>query len=140
MKPEASGSLAAAGLAAGRLLLAAIFILEGWNKLRGYEAAAAYMDRYGVSGTLLPAVIALELGAGLMIAVGWQTRLAALALSLFCILAAILFHGNISDRGQLLHFEKDLTIAGGLLVLAVAGAGPWSLDGRLGRAELRGAP
>jgi putative oxidoreductase len=140
MKPEASGSLEAAGLAAGRLLLAALFILEGWNKLRGYDTATAYMDRYGVPGALLPAVIALELGAGLMIAVGWQTRLAALALSLFCVLAAVLFHGNISDRGQVLHFEKDLTIAGGLLVLAVAGAGRWSFDGRLQRAGPRGAP
>jgi putative oxidoreductase len=88
------------------------------------------MDRYGVPSALLPAVIALELGAGLMIVVGWQTRVAALALSLFCILAAVLFHGNIADRNQLLHLEKDLAIAGGLLVLAVAGAGRWSLDGR----------
>lgn len=130
MKLEEGGSIAAGGLTIGRLLLAALFILEGWSKLRGYEAAVAYMDRYGIPSALLPAVIALELGAGLMIVVGWQTRVAALALSLFCILAAALFHGNIADRNQLLHFEKDLAIAGGLLVLAVAGAGRWSLDGR----------
>ena len=130
MKLEEGGSIAAGGLTIGRLLLAALFILEGWSKLRGYEAAVAYMDRYGVPSALLPAVIALELGAGLMIVVGWQTRVAALALSLFCILAAVLFHGNIADRNQLLHLEKDLAIAGGLLVLAVAGAGRWSLDGR----------
>jgi putative oxidoreductase len=130
MKLDEGGSLAAGGLMIGRLLLAALFILEGWSKVRGYEAAVAYMDRYGVPGALLPAVIALELGAGLMIAVGWQTRAAALALSLFCVLAAVLFHGNIADRSQLLHFEKDLAIAGGLLVLALAGAGRWSLDRR----------
>ena len=130
MKLEEGGSIAAGGLTIGRLLLAALFILEGWSKLRGYEVAVAYMDRYGVPSALLPAVIALELGAGLMIVVGWQTRVAALALSLFCILAAVLFHGNIADRNQLLHLEKDLAIAGGLLVLAVAGAGRWSLDGR----------
>jgi putative oxidoreductase len=118
-------------LAVGRLLLAALFILEGWSKIRGYEAAADYMDRYGVPGVLLPAVIALELGAGVMLAVGWRTRLAALALSGFCIAAAVLFHNQLFDRGHLLHFEKDLAIAGGLLVLAVAGAGRWSLDGLL---------
>jgi putative oxidoreductase len=129
MQLEASGNLAAAGLAVGRLLLAALFVLEGWSKVRGYEAAAVYMDGYGVPGTLLPAVIALELGAGLMIAVGWQTRIAALALAGFCIAAAALFHNQLFDRNHLLHFEKDLAIAGGLLVLAIAGAGRWSVDG-----------
>ena len=63
-----------------------------------------------------------------MIAVGWQTRIAAVALAGFCILAAVLFHGNISDRSHLLHLEKDLAIAGGLLVLAVAGPGRFALE------------
>lgn len=133
MRLGSSEPLGATGPAVGRVLLAALFILEGWSKIRGYQAAADYMDLYGVPGVLLPAVIALELGAGLMIATGWHTRSAAFALFVFCVLAAILFHGNISDRGQLLHFEKDLAIAGGLLVLAVAGAGGWSFDGGPGR-------
>jgi putative oxidoreductase len=128
MNPDRTAPLAAAGLAAGRLLLAALFVLEGWSKLRGYGAAVQYMDRYGVPGLLLPAVIALELGGGAMLAVGWQTRIAAAALAAFCILAAVLFHGAISERSQLLHLEKDLAIAGGLIVLAVAGAGRWSID------------
>ena len=132
MKLEASGSLAATGLAIGRLLLAALFILEGWSKIRGYQAAVDYMDRYGVPGILLPAVIALEVGGGLMLALGWRTRLAAVALAGFCIAAAVLFHNQLLDRSHLLHFEKDLAIAGGLLVLAVVGAGRWSVDGRLG--------
>ena len=99
MKPDLSAPFSAAGLAIGRLLLAALFILEGWSKLRGYEAAAAYMDRYGVTSALLPAAIALELGGGLMLAVGWQTRLAALALAAFSVLAAVLFHGHVSTPG-----------------------------------------
>lgn len=127
MSNISSTVLGAAGLGIGRLLLAALFIAEGWSKLRGYDAAQAYMNRFGVPGTLLPAVIALELGGGLMIAVGWQTRLAAAALAVFCVLAALLFHAGLADRNQLLHFEKDLAIAGGLLVLAVAGPGRWAL-------------
>lgn len=123
-------SLEAGGLALGRLLLASIFLLEGWSKLRGYDAAVIYMSRFGVPGALLPPVIALELGAGLMLAVGWQTRIAAVALAVFCVLAAALFHVNFADRNQLLHFEKDLALAGGLLVLAIAGAGRWSADAR----------
>ncbi len=115
-------------LLVGRLLLAALFVLEGWSKLRGYAGAAAYMDKFGVPGALLPLVIAAEIGGGLCLATGWQTRLAALALAGFCLLAAVLFHANIGDRNQLLHFEKDLAIAGGLLVLAATGAGSWSLS------------
>ncbi|MBN9263682.1 MAG: DoxX family protein [Hyphomicrobium sp.] len=133
MSAAFSSPVSASGLAIGRLLLAALFLLEGWSKLRGYDAAVAYMNRFGVPGALLPAVIALELGGGLMIAVGWQTRLAAAALAAFCILTAVIFHGNVADRSQILHFEKDLAIAGGFLVLAVAGAGRWSVDHAAGR-------
>jgi putative oxidoreductase len=114
----------------GRLLLAALFLIEGWSKLRGYAPAAAYMERFSVPGLLLPAVILAELGGGLLVAIGWQTRCAALALSIFCIVAALLFHANFADRNQVLHFEKDLAIAGGLLVLAAFGPGRFSLDGR----------
>jgi putative oxidoreductase len=121
-------ALEAAGLVLGRVLLASIFILEGWSKLRGYDAAVAYMNRFGLPGLLLPAAIALELGGGLMLAVGWQARLAAAALAVFCVVAAVVFHTNFSDRSQILHFEKDLSLAGGLIVLAIAGAGRWSAD------------
>ena len=61
--------------------------------------------------SLLPFVIFLEIVGGLCIAAGWQTRLGALVLAAFCLLAAALFHANLADRNQLLHFEKDLAIA-----------------------------
>ena len=80
-----SAPLGSTALVIGRLLLASIFILEGWSKLRGYDAAAAYMTRFGVPGALLPAVIAIEIAGGLMIAAGWQTRIAAVGLAVFCI-------------------------------------------------------
>ena len=96
------------------------------------EKVSTETKRFGVSGALLPVVIALELCAGLMIAIGWQTRIAAAALAIFCISAAFLFHADLADRNQLLHFEKDLAIAGGLLVLMVAGGGRWSIQGRAG--------
>jgi putative oxidoreductase len=125
-----SSTVYGAGLALGRLLLASLFILEGWSKLRGYDGAVTYMQRYGIPGAFLPAVIALELVGGVMIAIGWQARLAAAALATFCVLAAVLFHANFADRNQLLHFEKDLAIAGGLLLLAITGPGPWSVESR----------
>lgn len=120
----------AAAALIGRLLLASLFLLEGWSKLAGYGAAAGYMERFAVPSVLLPAVILVEICGGLAVLIGWQARLAALALALFCIAAALLFHTNFADRNQLLHFEKDLAIAGGLLVLAAFGPGRYSLAGR----------
>jgi putative oxidoreductase len=113
---------------AGRILLAAIFLHEAWSKLAGYQAAVAYMNAYGVPGLLLPGAIAVELLGGLCILLGYQTRIAALALAAFCIATAVLFHTKLGDRNQLLHFEKDLAIAGGFLVLFAHGGGAWALD------------
>ena len=121
----------AAAALAGRLLLAALFLLEGWSKIRGYGPAVAYMERFSVPALLLPAAIAIELGGGLLLAVGWQARCAALALSIFCIVTAVMFHVNFADRNQLLHFEKDLAIAGGLLAFFAFGPGRYAVDGRL---------
>jgi len=111
----------------GRLLLASLFVAEGWSKIRGYEGAITYMQRFGVPDLLLPAVIALELGGGLLLAVGWYTRCTAIALAIFSIVAAALFHHNFADRNQLLHFEKDLAIVGGLLAFAAFGPGRFAL-------------
>jgi putative oxidoreductase len=113
---------------AGRVLLAAIFLHEAWTKLAGYQAALAYMDAYGVPGLLLPPAIAVELVGGVLILLGYYTRPAALALAAFCVATAVLFHTKLGDRNQLLHFEKDLAIAGGFLVLFARGAGAWALD------------
>jgi putative oxidoreductase len=124
------GTIQAAAALVGRVLLAALFLLEGWSRVRGYGPAVAYMERFSVPGLLLPAAIFVELAGGILLIVGWQARCAALALAIFCIVTALLFHTNLADRNQLLHFEKDLAIAGGLLVLAAFGPGRFSLDGR----------
>src|SRR5256714_7260751 len=119
--------MAAAALA-GRLLLAAIFLHEAWSKLTGYSAALTYMQAFGVPGQLLPLAIAVELGCGILILGGYHARAAALLLAGFCLVTAVLFHTKFGDRNQLLHFEKDLAIAGGLLVVFAQGSGAWSID------------
>jgi putative oxidoreductase len=86
------------------------------------------MENHGVPGALLPLVILTELGGGLLIVCGYQSRLAALALTGFCILTALLFHTNFADANELIQFNKDIAIAGGFLVLVAFGAGDWSLD------------
>jgi putative oxidoreductase len=125
------GTLEAGGLLAGRLLLVFVFVHEGWSIIGSYGAAAAYMQKFGMPPVLLPAVVALQLGGGLLIAMGVLTRLVAPVFIVFCLLTAALFHWQPGDTNQMLHFQKDLAIAGGFLVLAVGGAGPWSIEGLL---------
>lgn len=114
----------------GRLLLISIFIQQGWGKIGGYEATAGYMTKAGVPGSLLPLVIIVELLGGLLIVIGWQTRLVALGMAAFTLLAAYFFHLNFADRNQGIHFMKNIAIVGGFLMLAAHGPGAWSVDGR----------
>lgn len=123
----------AAGLLAARLLLAAIFVHEGISKIAGRSQAVAYAQAFGVPGSIVPAAILLEIGGGLAIAAGLLTRAAAVALAMFCIATAVVFHARFGDVNQLLHFEKNLAIAGGFLALACAGGGRYALDQALRR-------
>ena len=116
-------------LLVGRLLLAWIFLHEGAFLLANYSASSAGMAKMGAPAFALAPVIALQLVAGLSIAVGWYARCGALALGLFCLATAMLFHTNFAIRNELLHFEKDLAMAGGMFVLVLCGAGRWSVDG-----------
>ncbi len=113
-----------------RILLAHIFIIAGLNKIVGYAGTQGYMESVGVPGMLLPLVILLEVGAGLALVVGWQTRWAAFALAGFTVLSAVIFHSNLGDQMQMIMFMKNFAIAGGLLLLAEHGAGAFSLDNR----------
>lgn len=133
MSGALESALRDAGLLAGRCLLVFLFLHEGWSILGNYAGAAAYMQKSGVPPLLLPAVITLQLGGGLLIAAGLMTRSAALLFAAFCVLTAILFHWQFADRNQLLHFQKDMAIAGGFLVLAGCGPGNWSIGRYLTR-------
>ncbi len=113
-----------------RMMLGHLFLIAGWQKIGGYEGTQGYMESVGVPGMLLPLVILLELGAGLAIIIGWQTKLAAASLALFTIASAVLFHHNFSDQMQTIMFMKNIAISGGLMLLAVYGAGACSLDNR----------
>lgn len=121
------------GLLIARLLLALMFVLSGWGKISGYAGTQGYMQSAGVPGALLPLVILAELGGGLAILLGFMTRTAAVMLALFTLAAGFLFHLHPADQMQMIMFMKNLAIAGGFLALAVAGAGAFSIDARLGK-------
>lgn len=115
---------------AGRLLLASLFLIAGLGKLGQYEGTAGYMASVGLPAALLPAVIAFEVGAALLIILGWQTRLTAFLLAGFSLLSALIFHSNLADPMQQVLFLKNVSIAGGLLLLVAHGGGAYSLDAR----------
>jgi len=115
---------------AGRLLVAQLFLLSGLSKITGYAGTKGYLAAKGLPGELLPLVILLEVGGGLALVIGFQTRWVALALAIFSVAAAFIFHFVPSDHGQMIHFMKNLAITGGLLVVAQTGATNLAVDAR----------
>jgi putative oxidoreductase len=116
----------------GRILIASLFLPAGFGKLTGFKgavdyAAAAHMP---VPSLAIAAAIAIELGCGLLLLVGWKARWAAAAMALFSVVAALFFHTNFADSNMQFHFFKNLAIAGGLLNFVYFGAGPLSVDNR----------
>jgi putative oxidoreductase len=118
---------------AGRLMLAVIFVQDGWMAITSYSGVQQYMESNGVSGQLLPLVIATELGGGLLVAFGLLSRIAAFGLAGFCLLTAFIFHHDLGDADQSIQFYKDIAIAGGFLMLVAFGPGAWSVDAWLRR-------
>jgi putative oxidoreductase len=128
-------SVADAAALVGRILLAYLFIKSGWGKIGGFEQTAAMMASKGVPLAQLALIvtIALELGAGLMLIVGYKARWAALAIALWLIPVTYMFHGywNVpADQvmNQTNHFYKNVAIFGGMLMVFAFGPGRYSLD------------
>jgi len=121
-----------AALLIARILMCILFIWAGWGKIQFFDAQLGRFAGIGIPlpAIVLPLTILLEIGGGILILIGYQTRIVALALAIFSVLAALLAHLNFGDLNQTIHFLKNLVIAGGFLSLMVAGAGAYSLDGR----------
>jgi putative oxidoreductase len=125
-----NASLASFAELTGRVLLAALFLLSGIGKLGAYSGTAGYMAAAGVPAALLPIVIGLEIGGALAIIAGWQTRIMASLLAGFSLVSALIFHTHFADQTQMIMFWKNVSIAGGFLLLVVHGGGPLSVDER----------
>ena len=115
---------------AGRALLSVLFLLSGVGKISAYAATAAYMSSVGAPSVLLPVVITTEVVGATAIILGWQTRITAFLLAGYSLPTALVFHTNFADQIEMIMFFKNVSIAGGLLLLVANGAGPLSLDRR----------
>jgi putative oxidoreductase len=118
---------------AGRSLLSVLFLLSGVGKIGAYAATAGYMSSVGVPSVLLPVVIATEVLGATAIILGWETRITAFLLAGYSLLTALVFHTNFADQIEMIMFLKNVSIAGGFLLLVANGAGPLSLDRRLAK-------
>ena len=120
----------------GRILLASLFLLSGIGKLQHWNDVALAMARHGVTniGPLLAASVAIEIGAGFGLVIGFRTRIMALMLCMFTLVVSFVMHDfwTIGDADlastQMQLFAKNIAIAGGLLVLVGMGGGSWSYD------------
>ena len=124
----------------GRFLLALMFVMAGFSKIAGFAGTVGYIASKGLPAAqvLAALTVVLEIGGGLALMAGFHARWAALLLALFTLLASVVFHNFWAmpaeqQMMQQLMFMKNLSVVGGLLLVAALGAGPASLDARQGR-------
>ena len=114
----------------GRILISALFLLNGIFKISNYDGTIGWMESFGMPGILLIPAIILEIAGPVLIVIGYKTKLAAGLLSLFCIATAFIFHNDFANQMQLTSFLKNIALAGGFLILFVNGAKGFSLDNK----------
>jgi putative oxidoreductase len=116
----------------GRVLLATIFIISGIGKLAAPAATMGYIASTGLPFAPLALAIAIgvELGGGLLLVLGFKTRLVAAGLAVFSIVTGLAFHHAVGDQNQMIHLLKNFAMAGGLLQVVAFGAGAYSIDNR----------
>ena len=114
----------------GRILISALFLLNGIFKISNYDGTVGWMESFGMPGILLIPAIILEIAGPVLIVIGYKTKLAAGLLSLFCIATAFIFHNDFANQMQLTSFLKNIALAGGFLILFVNGDKGLSLDNK----------
>jgi putative oxidoreductase len=121
-----------AAAAFGRVLLSVLFLMSGFQKLAGYGGTVGYMGSVGLPFPELAAVVAIlvECVGGILLVIGYQARLAGLVLALWCVATGLVAHSQFADQNQMVHFLKNIAMAGGFLQLFAFGAGGWSVDAR----------
>ena len=116
----------------GRVLIGAPFMLSGVGKLAAHDTTVGYISSVGLPLAQLGWLVAIvvELGGGALLVAGYRARVVALVLALFALAGAVFFHRNFADQNQMIHFLKNMMLAGGLLQIVHFGAGPMSIDTR----------
>ena len=112
----------------GRILISALFLISAFNKVFNLDNSMGWMETFGVPGFLIFPAIAIEIILPILVIVGYQARIAAGILSIFCLLTAFLFHFDFSNQSQLVSFLKNIGLAGGFLFIVANGTKDWAVD------------
>jgi putative oxidoreductase len=112
----------------GRLLISALFLLSAYNKIFSIDGTMGWMEGFGIPGFLLYPTIALEIILPLLIIIGYQARLAAGLLAIFCLATAFIFHNDFTNQIEMISFLKNIGLAGGFLFILANGTKDFSID------------
>jgi putative oxidoreductase len=112
----------------GRLLISALFLLSAYNKIFSIDGTMSWMEGYGIPGFLLYPTIAIEIILPLFIVIGYNAKLSAGLLVIFCVTTAFIFHYDFADQMQTIAFLKNIGLAGGFLFIVANGTKEWSID------------
>jgi len=112
----------------GRIFISALFLISAYNKIFNIDGSIAWMNGYGVPGFLLYPAIVLEIILPIFVIIGYNARISAGLLAIFCIVTAFLFHFDFSDQGQTISFFKNIGLSGGFIFIVVNGTKEWSVD------------
>ena len=112
----------------GRILISALFLISAFNKIFNLEGSMSWMEGFGVPGFFIFPAIAIEMILPVLVIVGYQARIAAGILAIFCLATAFIFHFDFSNQSQLISFLKNIGLAGGFLFIVVNGTKEWAVD------------
>ena len=112
----------------GRILISALFLISAFNKVFNLDNSMGWMETFGVPSFLIFPAIAIEIILPILVIVGYQARIAASLLAIFCLLTAFLFHFDFSNQSQLVSFLKNIGLAGGFLFIVANGTKDWAVD------------
>ena len=112
----------------GRIFISALFLISAFNKIFNLDGSIGWMEGYGVPGFLIFPAIAVEIILPVLIIIGYQARIAAGVLAVFCLVTAFLFHFDFENQSQLVSFLKNIGLAGGFLFIVANGTKDWAVD------------
>ena len=112
----------------GRLFISALFLISAFNKVFNLEGSMGWMEGFGVPGFFIFPAIAIEMILPVLVIVGYQARIAAGVLAIFCLATAFIFHFEFSNQSQLISFLKNIGLAGGFLFIVANGTKDWAVD------------
>ena len=114
-----------------RILISTLFFTNGIFKIMNYDGTVNWMEGYAIPGILIIPAIILEILGPILIILGYQTKITAAFLSVFCLVTAFIFHNDFSNQMQLNSFLKNIALSGGFLLLVINGSKKFSLDKKL---------